>query len=533
MKRLLLLTILLLARFSWAQPQAANQSTQPQHITASRVDIPPIVPALIPVSKVNVTEVGNPGNATYCYWVVTNYSVGSATPVFAGCVFQGHVNLDSTHYQQITYSLPAQATSVDVLRNTTMTQAPSGACNCAVATASSSGTVNDQSNTLSSYTVTAFDPSTLDLSLTNEVVGAGASDLILRQNNAEICDLSLHCSGSSVTGSGTANTVTKWTGTSTLGNSSITDNGTAISSSEPATFHGVTDSAVTGSTQCAQFNSSGTLSGTGATCGSGGGTVGGSGTTGDIPIWTASTTLGNSAISQSGSGASGTLNINDGTLSLTPTSNELINCSACQLLQIEVPKSSDSPLAAGPAIQVSTWDENYNQIALYTYTSGGGFSVDSFSTPTVSNPGSYTSFSTVEVPEAYLAQLTYCLGQITNGCPPGVGTIVYCNDCSENTVPCSTLSGTGSGSFAFQVNGTFDCGGIGLQPPSAGVVTLASGTATHTFTIAYGSAPVCTLGPSITGNTYKVSSTTTTVSVTSSSGSDTSSVNWTCVAAYN
>src|SRR5262249_2648703 len=41
--------------------------------------------------------------------------------------------------------------------------------------------------------------------------------------------------GGTVTGTGTANTVTKWTGASSIGNSSMTDDGTKISLPEPTT----------------------------------------------------------------------------------------------------------------------------------------------------------------------------------------------------------------------------------------------------------------------------------------------------------
>ena len=54
--------------------------------------------------------------------------------------------------------------------------------------------------------------------------------------------------GSPISGSGTANTVAKWTGTSTLGNSSITDNGTTVATAENfsaagATFSGLVTAA--------------------------------------------------------------------------------------------------------------------------------------------------------------------------------------------------------------------------------------------------------------------------------------------------
>jgi hypothetical protein len=44
--------------------------------------------------------------------------------------------------------------------------------------------------------------------------------------------------GSGITGTGTANSITKWTGTSALGNSTITDNGTVVNTTEPIEING-------------------------------------------------------------------------------------------------------------------------------------------------------------------------------------------------------------------------------------------------------------------------------------------------------
>ena len=68
---------------------------------------------------------------------------------------------------------------------------------------------------------------------------------------------------------------------------------------------------------------------------------------------------------------------------------------------------------------------------------------------------------------------------------------------------------------------------------SAGHATLSSGTVTITFTEAYGTAPECTANGHTTANAMLVSSTLTTVTVTSSSGSDSQVVSWHCIPAAN
>ena len=68
---------------------------------------------------------------------------------------------------------------------------------------------------------------------------------------------------------------------------------------------------------------------------------------------------------------------------------------------------------------------------------------------------------------------------------------------------------------------------------SAGTCTLVSGACSHTFIKPYSAAPSCSLGASATGNTYKIVPSVTAITITSSSGTDTSSIGWTCMAANN
>lgn len=69
---------------------------------------------------------------------------------------------------------------------------------------------------------------------------------------------------------------------------------------------------------------------------------------------------------------------------------------------------------------------------------------------------------------------------------------------------------------------------------SAFTIGLAAGTGSHTFPAGlYLDTPVCTLAPTVTGNTYKISVSTRTVTVTSSSSGDNSMVQGICSAPGN
>ena len=146
-----------------------------------------------PVKGANRQVVGVAGQATYYYWAVANYPIGSVVSPLGG-IRNAPNTLSGGNYVQISpFGYPAGVTSVDFLR-TTIDQAPSGACNCAVATGVTSGTVNDQSNSLSSYTVPVFNPNNFVFTLTNEVQSGGGSHYILRQGwpypGTQVSDLS-------------------------------------------------------------------------------------------------------------------------------------------------------------------------------------------------------------------------------------------------------------------------------------------------------------------------------------------------------
>jgi len=184
---------------------SAQQPAPP--ISTTQITQPLFAVNMQPVSQASVSLVGNPGPQTYYYWLTANYTVGSTAPTGPFVAVNVPNTLSVSNYVRVTPVYPAGAASVTLLRTTSPIQ-PSGACNCAVATNVTSGTINDQSNSLNSYTVTPFDPNTLNITLTNEVVGSGQSHELLRQNGVLVCDLS--------TGCGSAGGVTSFTGDGAL-----------------------------------------------------------------------------------------------------------------------------------------------------------------------------------------------------------------------------------------------------------------------------------------------------------------------------
>src|SRR5271154_4975369 len=178
---LALLVFLLTAPFIFAQ--------NPAPITTSQLNIP--FTPLLPVSTANVAVIGNPGQQTYYYWIVANYLVGSTSPSGPFLAANAPSTLSGTNYDTITPNYPANIVSVDLLR-TTSPFAPTGACNCAVATAVTGGTILDQSNSLLSYTVApGFIAGNFQLTLDNEVQGLNVTNLILRQNGVFVSNLSI------------------------------------------------------------------------------------------------------------------------------------------------------------------------------------------------------------------------------------------------------------------------------------------------------------------------------------------------------
>ena len=213
-KNLACLLLLLLPVLAFSQ-RPINGSNS----TLSSITFPVFTLNAAPVPGGTLAVVGTPGNATWYIWGAANYQLGSVVS-FLGSVTNAPNTLSSSNYISIfPNAYPAGATSVDILATQSF-GAPSGTCNCAVATGLTSGGANFQSNSLSSYTVSLWSPQSYELLLRNEVVGANSSHLILRNayTLAQIADLSA-AGGGTVTGSGTLATIPVWTSGTGIGNS--------------------------------------------------------------------------------------------------------------------------------------------------------------------------------------------------------------------------------------------------------------------------------------------------------------------------
>lgn len=132
-------------------------------------------------SILTVTQVGVPGTTQYCYWVTANYAGGKSVPAGPICTYTANSTLSSSNYDVVAFSAPSSplvsVSNYDVLRTTTTTP-PTGTCNCAVATAQGSSPVNDQSNSLSGYTVASLATVTTDIVGDNETTASTVSTRI-------------------------------------------------------------------------------------------------------------------------------------------------------------------------------------------------------------------------------------------------------------------------------------------------------------------------------------------------------------------
>jgi len=215
--------VLLLSSLAFSQdapPIATNQLTLPAPTVG--VPIPPQ-----PLGAAQVT--GTPGHATYYFWLVSEATLGNSQPSNAIPCFNAPQTLSSQNYCSFTWNPSPGANSYDVLMTTTP-QPPGGTGNFAVTTGTTSTSINVQSNSLSSYTVSTFVPNAYGLSLTNEGTAAATTHLILRQqpSNQFLADLTSGSGGSGTVNPGTATQIAYYpgTGTAVSGDPRLTDTGT-------------------------------------------------------------------------------------------------------------------------------------------------------------------------------------------------------------------------------------------------------------------------------------------------------------------
>lgn len=363
------LATILAAFASLAWGQGFPTSTAPgRSPTLENITFPIFTLNAVPIPGASLQVVGAPGQATWCYWGVANFQIGSVLSPL-GCVSNAANTLTSSNYVSvIPFQYPASVLTVDILATPT-NQAPTGVCNCAVATGLSVGGTNQQSNSLSPYTVSILTPAAFNLCLRNEVVGTGSSHLLLRNclTGALISDLSISTSG--VTGSGTAGTLPAW------------------------------------------------LSG--------------------------GTSLGNSLISETGLGATGNINFAAAFLNINSASGgtSFLSCTSCVDLNFSAPNGGG---AAGGTIQLTP--PNSSGLG-----SSVQFSAANESAVLQSDSNSHAGAS------ASLILPIVTFPNLPTGSANAPGGIVYCSTCHTATQPCSTAGGTGAGTFAFQINGVWEC----------------------------------------------------------------------------
>jgi hypothetical protein len=162
MKKLLLALVAI-----WCLPVAGvSQTAQTgSDYVAKRIQLT-LLNAPQPVASASVSVSGNPGPATYFYWIVTNTGVGASSPAGPFVATNAPNTLSGSNFSQISWRTVPDAVTYDVLRTSTQAY-PFGACNCAVATAVSGNTTNDQANALNTYTVNTLDPSIFTITLSN------------------------------------------------------------------------------------------------------------------------------------------------------------------------------------------------------------------------------------------------------------------------------------------------------------------------------------------------------------------------------
>lgn len=192
MKRFLILLIANCCLLTAAFAQTSQTGTD---YIARRVQVQ-LLDAPQKVQNASVFVTGNPGPATYYYWIVTNGAIGASSPAGPFQVINAPNTLTGSNFNQISWNNALGAVSFDVLRTSTPGP-PSGACNCAVATTVAGSSTSDQSNTLNAYTVNTFDPSTVVWAITNESVSAGVSQITFRVGG--VAKFSLGSSGGAVT----------------------------------------------------------------------------------------------------------------------------------------------------------------------------------------------------------------------------------------------------------------------------------------------------------------------------------------------
>lgn len=135
-------------------------------------------PIGIQANQIGGRVIGIPGQKQYYYWVVVNYGIGQSVPGGPKSIPNANFTLDTNNYVSLTWTAVSGASTYDLLRSTNR-NVPTGACNCAVATGLTVTNATDQTNSLSSYTVSSVTNATGVISLDNISSGGPIAQISL------------------------------------------------------------------------------------------------------------------------------------------------------------------------------------------------------------------------------------------------------------------------------------------------------------------------------------------------------------------
>lgn len=133
----------------------------------------------LPVPSASITLVGNPGPATYNFWIVANYTIGNSQPAGPFTLSSGPNSFSASNYARVSWTGAPGALTYDVLETPTSFP-PSGACGCAVATGQVGSTFNVVSNSLNAYVVSSIDANYYTVTSQNAGSASGVSKLLFQ-----------------------------------------------------------------------------------------------------------------------------------------------------------------------------------------------------------------------------------------------------------------------------------------------------------------------------------------------------------------
>lgn len=141
----------------WGQAQSNSRAV---------LTLEAVPPPAIDVGQIGAVITGTPGKATYYYWVVVNYNIGSSLPGGPVIIYNGPDTLSGANFITLYWPHRLHAISYDVLRTANPTF-PGGTNNIAVATGVAGYSQVDNGGVLGAYTLDAADKAMGYLQLDN------------------------------------------------------------------------------------------------------------------------------------------------------------------------------------------------------------------------------------------------------------------------------------------------------------------------------------------------------------------------------